>query len=86
MKRAVRILLKSVGLLSAIVFLLPSVWSSMALADEPIVGLWYVTWTDATSRAVVLKVWDVGIATIRKLRMIPRRFSLAAYVRAPGSR
>ena len=30
-----------------------------AAADEPIVGLWQVTWTDANTHAVVLNVWDV---------------------------
>jgi hypothetical protein len=30
-----------------------------ARADEPIVGLWQVTWTDADTHEVVLKVWDV---------------------------
>ena len=28
-------------------------------ADEPIVGLWQVTWRDADTHEVVLKVWDV---------------------------
>ncbi len=30
-----------------------------AAADEPIVGLWQVTWKDAVTQAVVLNVWDV---------------------------
>ena len=46
-------------MLSAITVLVLPVWSSIALADEPIVGFWQVTWTDATSRAIVLNVWDV---------------------------
>jgi hypothetical protein len=59
MKRAVRILFKSAGLLSAIAILVLPVWSSRALADEPIVGFWQVTWTDANTGAVVDNVWDV---------------------------
>jgi len=30
-----------------------------AKADEPIVGLWQVTWKDADTQDVILKVWDV---------------------------
>jgi hypothetical protein len=30
-----------------------------AAADEPIVGLWQVTWVDADTHDVVPKVWDV---------------------------
>jgi hypothetical protein len=59
MKRAVGILFKSVGLLSALAILVPPVWSSIAWADEPIVGFWQVTWTDAGTGAVVSNVWDV---------------------------
>ena len=33
--------------------------SSGTGANEPIVGLWQVTWTDATTHQVVLNVWDV---------------------------
>jgi hypothetical protein len=33
--------------------------ASAARADEPIVGLWQVTWTDADTHEVVSKVWDV---------------------------
>ena len=33
--------------------------ASAAKADEPIVGLWQVTWTDADTHEVVSKVWDV---------------------------
>ena len=54
-----RILLKSIRLLPAIAILVLPVWSSRALADEPIVGFWQATWTDAASRDVVSNVWDV---------------------------
>jgi hypothetical protein len=33
--------------------------STAARADEPIVGMWQATWTDATTHAVVLNLWDV---------------------------
>ena len=33
--------------------------STTARADEPIVGLWQATWTDAGTRGVVANVWDV---------------------------
>lgn len=33
--------------------------ATSASANEPIVGLWQVTWTDADTHEVVLKVWDV---------------------------
>jgi hypothetical protein len=33
--------------------------ANTARADEPIVGLWQVTWTDADTHDVVSKVWDV---------------------------
>ena len=33
--------------------------ANTARADEPIVGLWQVTWTDADTHEVVAKVWDV---------------------------
>ena len=33
--------------------------ASSARADEPIVGLWQVTWKDADTHEVVLNVWDV---------------------------
>jgi hypothetical protein len=51
---------RTLGLLAAAIAIsvLP-VWSSRALAEEPIVGFWQVTWTDASSGAVVLNVWDV---------------------------
>jgi hypothetical protein len=52
-------LLKTAILAAAIALLMLSARSSRAWADEPIVGFWQVTWTDATSGAVVLKVWDV---------------------------
>ena len=52
-------LFKSVGLLPALAVLILLVWSSRAMAKEPIVGFWRVTWTDASSGAVVLDVWDV---------------------------
>jgi hypothetical protein len=54
-----RILFKSIRLLPAIAILVLPVWNSIASADEPIVGFWQVTWTDATSKAVVNNVWDV---------------------------
>jgi hypothetical protein len=33
--------------------------SPNARADEPIVGLWQATWTDANTNAVVANLWDV---------------------------
>jgi hypothetical protein len=54
-----RILFKSIRLLPAIAILVLPVWNSIASADEAIVGFWQVTWTDATSKAVVNNVWDV---------------------------
>jgi hypothetical protein len=33
--------------------------ANTARADEPIVGLWQITWTDADTHDVVSKVWDV---------------------------
>jgi len=33
--------------------------ATSASPDEPIVGLWQVTWTDANSHDVVLNLWDV---------------------------
>jgi len=33
--------------------------STSVRADEPIVGLWQATWTDAHTNAVVLNLWDV---------------------------
>jgi hypothetical protein len=51
---------RTLGLLAAAIAIsvLP-VWSSRALAEEPIVGFWQVTWTDASSGALVDNVWDV---------------------------
>lgn len=51
-------LFKSANLASAIALLMLLAWSSRARADEPIVGFWQVTWTDATNGAAVLNVWD----------------------------
>jgi len=33
--------------------------NTSAAADEPIVGFWQVTWVDADTHDMVLKVWDV---------------------------
>jgi hypothetical protein len=52
-------LFKTANLAPAIALLMLLAWSSRAWAHEPIVGFWQVTWTDATSGAVVLNVWDV---------------------------
>jgi hypothetical protein len=38
---------------------LPSTASADDESDESIEGFWQVTWTDATTKAVVLNVWDV---------------------------
>jgi hypothetical protein len=54
-----RILFNRAGLLPAIALLMLPVWSSTALAGEPIVGFWQATWKDATSGDVVNNVWDV---------------------------
>jgi hypothetical protein len=33
--------------------------TTSASTDEPIVGLWQVTWKDADTQEVILKLWDV---------------------------
>ena len=38
--------------------LLLGAFTTRARADEPIVGLWQATWTDATTHATVLNLWD----------------------------
>jgi hypothetical protein len=52
-------LFRTAALAAALAILMLPVWSLRAFADEPIVGFWQVTWTDATSKQVVLNVWDV---------------------------
>ena len=44
---------------SAAIVLAFALTATSARADEPIVGLWQVTWTDADTHQVVLDVWDV---------------------------
>jgi len=44
---------------SAVIILAFALTASSASAHEPIVGFWQVTWKDADTQEVVLKVWDV---------------------------
>ena len=44
---------------SAAIVLALALTATSARADEPIVGLWQVTWTDADTHQVVLNVFDV---------------------------
>jgi hypothetical protein len=46
-------------IVAAFALLFVGAMSTVARADEPIVGMWQATWTDATTHAVVLNLWDV---------------------------
>ena len=56
--RSLRVFL-SVAIVVAFALLVLGAMSTVARADEPIVGMWQATWTDATTHAVVLNLWDV---------------------------
>jgi hypothetical protein len=51
-------LFRSAGMLAVMAILILPGWSSSASADQPIVGFWQITWTDAVTGAVILNGWD----------------------------
>ena len=50
--------LRNFAIVAVFALLLLGATSTSVRADEPIVGLWQATWTDAVTNGVVLNVWD----------------------------
>jgi hypothetical protein len=50
--------LRNLAIVTFFALLLLGATSTSVRADEPIVGLWQATWTDAVTKGVVLNLWD----------------------------